>query len=161
MEELTGYNSRTFFLYNSDGLYMSPQLLVKDVPRVLSCRHTVPCGLDKDEMFPVRIYIVKDKETVEVGSEMEIKVHKSASMCRLCLMLEELLELPHNSFYVYTSLAKLMNGGAPKYYKHKAFWFAFDSASQSHVVYVAMGLGAELDMFSPIPDSESDEENSD
>jgi hypothetical protein len=93
---------------------MSPQLLVKDVPRVMSCRQTIPCGLDKDEMFTVRVYFVKDKETGEVGTEMEIKVHKSASMCRLCLMLEELMELPHNSFYVYTSLAKLMNCGAPK-----------------------------------------------
>jgi hypothetical protein len=149
MEQFTEYDRRSFVLFNSIGDYVPPHLMVKDVPREMTCIQNIPYGLDKDEMFPVKVYLIKDRETGEVGTEMEIKLHKNASVCRLCIVLEELLELPHNSFYVYTSLAKLMNGGAPKYYKHKAFWFAFDSASQSHVVYVAMGLGAELDMFSP------------
>ena len=138
---------------------MGPHTLVKDSSREMKCSHNIPCGLDKDGMFTVRICFVKDRETGEVASEMEMKISVYTTVQRLSFMIEELAELPHNSFHLYGTLEKLKSYGAPKFHKMRVFWFAFEFASQTHVVYVAMGLGAELDMFSPIPDSESDDED--
>ena len=161
LQELTGFDHRCFCLSDMTGLYLIPSLLIKDVSRELTCTVKVPCGLDEDGKFPVRVLFIKDRETGEVGSEMEIKVEKKTTFQRLAFIIEELVELPHNSFQLYTKLATLKNSGCPKYYNMKVFWFAFDFSLQMHVVYLAMGLGAELDMFDPIPDSESDEEDDD